>query len=96
MVDLKCKRVGCTHNCDCNCNAKEIKVNSSAECKTYKAGEKVTKPVTDIVSQKIVRPNVDVTCSAPCIFNKNNECIANGITVCTEHKTVSCSSFMPK
>ena len=96
MVDLKCKRADCRYNENCNCTAKDIKVDKNTDCHTYTQDN--SKPIShnDIIDQALVRSNVNVKCDAQCIFNQESSCKANGITVCTECGNVSCSTYMPK
>ena len=103
MFDLKCKRVGCKFNESCNCTAKTVQVTHATKCETYEPSENHEKAHENIENienstRAPIRKNIDVGCSADCIFNENEKCSANGITVQTGNdKTCpNCMTFMPK
>lgn len=97
MVDLKCKKVDCIHNEHCNCFARFVSVDKMTACNTYhESNDKSKSEMSDEISQPMVRPNVDVECTAHCVFNKTGECMANGITVLNEHGIPECATFLPK
>lgn len=83
MFDLKCKRVGCKFNKNCNCTASNVEVKKDTVCKTYEPSNKTNKKNNEKVGQPPVRKDIDVACKAECIFNTNCICTANGITVQT-------------
>lgn len=82
MFDLKCKRKGCEFNKNCNCTAKTVEVKQDTSCKTYKPSIKNLNQ-EEKIGQPPIRKNIKVDCKAECIFNQNNHCAANGITVQT-------------
>ena len=94
MFDLKCKRKSCEFNKNCNCTSKEVKVCHDTSCSTFKPTHK-TEPEEEKISQPPIRKNIKVDCKADCIFNKNNHCSANGITVqtCKDRTDPSCCTF---
>ena len=95
MFDLKCKRQGCVYNENCSCTANHIDVGRETECQTYEdCGYR--KVEQDEVKQNPTRKNIKVGCRADCLFNDNNYCKANGITVITNEQHPECSTFMPK
>lgn len=97
MVDLKCKRVGCEFNKNCNCGAKKVLVDEKTNCTTYtKDLTKENEKDVDSIPMPLVRSDVKTYCKAKCVFNRQGECVANGITVCTENRFPECSTFMPK
>lgn len=95
MFDLKCKRDGCKYNKDCNCTAKEIHVNKDTQCQTYEDCG-YDKKEKDEIKQKATRKNICVGCDAKCLFNKENFCKANGISVMTNDNHPECCTFLPK
>ena len=95
MFDLKCKRQGCLYNESCNCTANNVHVGKKTECQTYKDSG-VNKKEKDEIKQTAARKNINVDCKANCLFNQNNHCLANGISVITHDCTPECSTFMPK
>lgn len=98
MFDLKCKRMGCEFNKNCNCTAKEIKVKKDTVCRTYSPSSNENKIQTEKIGQPPIRRDIEVGCQAKCIFNTNSVCTANGITVQTDSTTSEpiCCTFMPE
>ena len=95
MFDLKCKRMNCKFNKDCNCVAHKIEVAPSTTCLTYEdCGAR--KKQDDKISQSPSRKNTNVSCKADCLFNDNCTCKANGISVMTSGFKPECCTFMPK
>ena len=84
MYDLKCKRVGCKYNKNCNGTAGSVEVKKDTICKTYEPSKNFdAKKAEEKVGQPPARKDIDVKCKAECIFNTNCVCTANGITVQT-------------
>lgn len=84
MKDLKCGLKSCIHNKGYCCCAKEITVNGDTDCLTYcydenKAGIDFEAGSDFVPANYTV--DTKVYCSAKCIFNRDNRCISNGITV---------------
>ena len=98
MFDLKCKKVNCVYNKSANCNAKHIKVTKETECDTYKPAKEAEIGVYSEIKQVPIRKNIEVDCDASCIFNDNNICKANGITVqtCSNKSCPNCCTFQPE
>jgi hypothetical protein len=107
MKDLKCALKECRYNQGFSCVADKISVDESAHCKSYKvSGEKLANTMFEIGSDSM-KPNysvnTDVHCSAGgCLFNRNEKCRANGITVLgdsnfqTREKRADCASYVKK
>ncbi len=98
MVDLKCKKFDCIHNEHGNCFARYISVDKQTCCCSFKEanGKKPDAEMSDEIAQPIVRPSVDVECRAKCVFNCNDSCKANGITVLGENGEPECTTFLPE
>lgn len=97
MFDLKCKRQGCTYNKNCNCTAKKVEVKKDTGCKTYEPSkEQSIEP--EKIGQPPIRKDIKVGCHAECIFNTDNQCTANGITVqtCENKAQPNCCTFQPQ
>ena len=97
MFDIKCKRINCEFNKDCNCDAKDLTVSKSAECKTFKPNTTGEISHESKIGQPAFRKNIIVECKAGCLFNESNQCIANGITVqtCENKDCPNCVTFNP-
>lgn len=96
MVDLKCKCGKCIHNKNCNCFASKIEVNSGTACKTFTPSSNSKLELADEIAQPLVRPSVDVACSADCVFLRRGKCIANGITVNVNNGNAECNTFLKR
>lgn len=98
MKDLKCGLKNCRYNKGYSCCSHEISVDEGTDCRTYspdpekrtnmfEAGEDFT-PVNYSV-------DTDVRCTADCVFQKQEKCVANGITVMSEsNQAAVCLTFM--
>ena len=84
MVDLKCFKENCRFNKSCNCYAKGIDVDEITICTTFQHSNNPHKHEEDRIPQALVRHNTAVRCFAPCLFNNDGICTANGITVLNE------------
>lgn len=95
MFDIKCKRQGCVYNKNCNCTSKDIEVNKKTECKTYEPSKNTDIHEVEKISQPAIRKDIAVACKADCLFNKESQCIANGITVqtCENTSCPNCCTF---
>lgn len=98
MFDIKCKRVGCLYNKNQNCTAKEVKVTKDTSCKTYNPSDENEVGAVEKVDQPPIRKDIAVECNADCLFNHENKCDANGITVqtCDNVTCPNCCTYLPK
>ena len=87
MKDLKCGLTQCKYNKGYSCCAKCIDVDKHADCLSY-TPEHNKNNFEAAGDFKKVNYSVDtiVSCTAACIFNKENTCRANGITVVNNNK----------
>lgn len=104
-MDIKCNKTVCKYNnCYC-CSAGEINVARNAECKTYTKDDNkshlqdVSKTMFE-ASPEIApfrhSKDIDISCSAHCLFNVNGVCNANGITVLEGKHIGRCGTFVEK
>ncbi len=100
MKDLKCGLKACKHNKGYCCMAKEISVNSGADCLDYAPDEAKRTSSFEAASDFVKADySVDtrVACRAECIFNKDGKCISNGITVMSDNdKDAACLTFVKR
>lgn len=98
MFDVKCKRKGCEFNKNCNCTAKDIEVTKDTACKTYKPSNEAEVGEVEKIGQPPIRKDTKVECKASCLFNNENICTANGITVqtCDNVACPNCCTYEPK
>ena len=96
MKDLKCGLTQCKYNKGYSCCAKCIDVDKHADCLSY-TPEHNKNNFEAAGDFKKVNYSVDtiVSCTADCIFNKENTCRANGITVMSGGgKPAGCLTFI--
>ena len=100
-MEIRCRKCNCVHNTGSSCRAKAVKIcKDTAECETYKPDAEKE----DIIIKngnlfgaaknlsKKNTLNVPLRCSATeCLFNKKENCIANGILV--EENQACCATF---
>ena len=98
MFDLKCKKLNCEYNKNHNCRAKVVEIQSDTECETFKPSKETNTNEVEKIDQPPVRKNIQVECSADCLFNNEFVCSANGITVqpCNGDNCPNCCTFLPK
>ena len=98
MKDIKCGLKTCKHNKGYCCCARQIDVTGGACCQTFAPDANKNKSLFEAGSD-FVKANYStdtkVGCNAPCVFNKDSKCVANGITVMTdESSSPSCLTFL--
>lgn len=98
MFDIKCKRMQCEFNKDCNCTAKDLEVSKNTECKTFKPSNEAPQSEESKIGQPALRKNIIVSCKANCLFNQDQLCLANGISVQTIQNIdcPNCCTYKPK
>ncbi len=98
MYELKCKRQSCSYNKNCNCTAKRVEIKADTACKTFQPSNEAEVGEVEKVGQPPIRKNIEVGCHADCIFNTDEICTANGITVqtCNNPSCPICCTFMPR
>jgi len=90
-MEIRCRKCDCAHNTGSSCRARTVHIHEhTAECDTYApdcAKHAVTvQKGTLFRAAKSLPPkntrNVPLACAAhECLFNKRENCIANGICV---------------
>ena len=98
MYDLKCGQKDCRHNHGYCCCAKNICVSQGTECTTYEQSQSDNKTESSAEFNKPDKSvDTSVDCTAPCLFNRSNKCVANGITVSTaDDGCAECLTFIKK
>ncbi len=102
-MDIRCRKTGCLYNKDYTCTAKEILVKKNAECNKYERGKQPVDKTKWLFSDEPPKyapqrdsATIDIGCNAPCLFNDNGTCCANGITVNDLKEKPICVSFLKK
>lgn len=94
MIDLKCKCTNCKYNYFCNCTADSILVSNNTSCDSFRVSHSSSTEFADEIIEPLVRHSTDVECHAACVFNHDNKCIANGITINPIKENAICESFL--
>ena len=106
-MDLKCKKLNCVNNDRYSCMKDAIRVSHSAECDSFEEAEVLDDGQKQDASRDMFetapdyhpyrhKRKVDVECDAECLFNQNNKCKANGISVCNCSTCALCTTFIKK
>ena len=103
-MDLYFKKLDCVYNKEFGCVAKGIMVKHNLTCATYEKNENLPTEQKQNVSKTMfeIAPqyhpfrhnkNIDIKCEAKqCLFNKNGDCISNGITIQRSDFKAYCST----
>lgn len=106
-MEIKCKKITCGYNDCTSCMAKDILVNKKLECTTFTKHDK-SKKIEKLKKQNYFETSGELTgfkrtktkkikceCSE-CLFNENNLCSANGITLLSNEKSCFCATHLNK
>lgn len=99
MKDLKCGKKNCTYNKGYCCCAKKIEISGKTDCMTYSPdlNKKSMFEAGSDFEPASYSVDTKVGCSADCLFQKDNRCVANGITVMSgEHKDAACLTYVKR
>ncbi len=106
-MDIKCRKTSCMHNDHYSCVKHDVVIGENAECDSFdsdinKMGTDYSKNMFEAEtefyanSRHIKEVNLDC-CKTDCLFNKNLECSANGITVLDDPtQSTQCGTFVAK
>jgi len=96
-MEIRCRKGDCTHNTGSSCRAKSVNIcKDTAECETFKKDDIKEKIIIENGNifevadelKAINTRNVPLTCDATdCLFNKKENCIANGIVVVDDEES---------
>ena len=102
-MEIRCKKGDCKHNTGCSCSAKGVEISRGVECNSYVKDEikkdimiengNIFQVAEELVPKNL--KNVPLECRARvCLYNKQDLCHANGITVIDgekENKNIECA-----
>lgn len=104
-MDIRCRKILCKYNDRFTCKAKDILINEKVICSTFQNDEN-KKDVQDVTKHLFDRePDfspqrdskaLDINCEAKCLFNRNGNCVSNGITLNAIKEKPYCVSFLKK
>ncbi|MDR3263579.1 MAG: DUF1540 domain-containing protein [Clostridiales bacterium] len=98
MNNLKCTTSNCEHNIRTNCTAGIINVSGNAACgtKIKREGSALAQQFAELEAaaeiSSVENEKVYVQCDAECVFNKDNVCSAEKITVSDTLFNTKCAS----
>ena len=102
-MDIRCRKTDCKYNELLACKADKIDITDNINCASY---EKVPGKARDIskqifestpeIADYVHNKKMCLECKADCLFNKDKECIANGITVNDIKDKPLCITFCRK
>ncbi len=102
-MDIRCRKTSCAYNDRYTCKAKAIGITRAATCRKFEKGEDF---VVDKTKNMFSRTpsyapqrdskTIKIECNAHCLFNKNGDCQANGITLNDLKNKPYCVTFLRK
>ena len=103
-MDIKCRKLKCTHNDKYVCKAPHVDITKGTECASFE--EDKTKGNVDpsktlfektpsVQNYRHVK-DLELDCCAACLFNKQKKCCANGILVLDGKDEPVCGTFIDK
>ena len=104
-MDIRCRKGKCKYNNNQTCTYKNLEIGEYTECRDFDPdAEKYVEDYTKTMLEKPPKiapfKNIhkyNLHCDATnCIFNKNNKCLSNGITVLSLEKGTQCLNFFEK
>lgn len=104
-MDIRCRKGKCVYNNNQTCTYKNLTIGAATQCKDFNVDP--NKYVEDYTKTMLEKPpkiapfknihKYDLHCDATnCIFNQNNKCLSNGITVLSLDKGTECLNFFEK
>jgi hypothetical protein len=97
MKDLKCGLLKCKYNKGYACSAKKISVDRQTDCSSYEEDLSRRRNLFEAAREPNgnFKNDTQVSCRAKCIFNRDGECVANGITVAgNKDSGATCLTFV--
>ena len=104
-MEIRCRKGDCTFNNGCSCMAKSVMVGKRGDCEAYDCDELKQNLIIENgnlfeISEELVARNlrdVSLGCMArSCLYNKEQKCYANGISVIDEDSDAQCATYIEK
>ena len=101
IMDIKCRKTGCRFNKGQTCIAKFVDINNNTECKSFVRGGEdkdysslMFETAPEYANFRHIK-DVNLKCNKQsCLFNNNQKCNANGITVLDNNGCPNCGTFI--
>jgi len=102
-MDIKCRKTSCTHNNSYTCMAHKIEIGKNAACNTYENdstkqhdfSKNMFEADTEHYANSRHICDVKLRCDkTTCLFNKEKQCNANGITMLDDNDSTQCGTFI--
>ena len=102
-MDVRCKKTSCKFNKGTTCMAKQLNIGNTTQCESFRFGgvekdmsAKMFEAAPEFANSRHIK-DVNLCChKIHCLFNENNKCNANGITVLNENNKPMCGTFIKK
>jgi len=105
-MEIRCKKDNCEHNTGCSCKAGSIAVDKGGHhCCSYIDNPLKSNLIEEngdifsVAEEKVHRHirSVPLACNEKtCLFNKEERCQANGVTVIDDGKKACCATYCPR
>jgi len=100
-MDIRCRKTDCKYNDRLTCTAHGILVSKKIACTQFDGidgkGADYSRKIFDdeppVFADYRHTKNLNLKCDAKCLFNRDGNCIANGITVNDIDGTAKCITF---
>ena len=100
-MDLKCRKLDCKYNSEYACIKEGISVETNCSCGSFEQADNLPPEQRQDASRTMfeaapeVHPyrhnrDINIRCEASCLFNKDSNCVANGICVSESHEKATC------
>ena len=104
-MEIRCKKGNCKHNTGCSCSAKSVEVSRGVVCNSYENDElkedlmiengNIFEVAEELVARNL--KNVPLVCRVKnCLYNRQETCHANGITVIDGDDSADCATFIER
>ena len=102
-MDIRCRKTDCKYNDFLTCTAPNITITNKIICDMYEKGKEkidISKQIfsetpPEIKDYKHLR-DMCLVCQTDCLFNREGNCIANGITINDIHNSAKCITYAKK
>lgn len=103
-MDIRCRKTSCRFNDRYTCKANGICISQNVVCEQFIRGEEkgddktkrlFTETPPTYAPQRDSK-TITIKCKAHCLFNKDGDCVANGITVNDLKNKPYCVTYLRK
>lgn len=104
-MEILCRKTDCTYNTGCSCKANGIDVDRAFRCATFTKDDLKEALIIENgnlfeVSEELVPKNirnVPLGCRARnCLYNREEKCYANGISIIDDSDEAECATYIER